>query len=313
METLDVTLLEPRLKHPTIFKYFDALPTGGELIIENDHDPKPLYYQLLSERGPVFNWQYLEEGPLHWRIQIRKGSSTSAEPTIGEIVASDWRKAEILKKHGIDFCCGGKRTVQEACQKKQLDYARISKELKEVENSQNPTHHFNTWELDFLVDYIVNNHHQYVSTSIPFLFELSDKVSNVHGSAHPELMRINYHLQELLQELSQHMQKEEMILFPYIKELVKAKRLGTPMARAHFGSIANPITMMESEHTSAGDDLNSIETLSHNFTPPADACNSYQVFYAKLREFQQDLFQHIHLENNILFPKALELEQKVLQ
>lgn len=312
METLNVTQLEPRLKHPTIFKYFDALPTGGELIIENDHDPKPLYYQLLNERGPVFNWQYIEEGPLHWRIRIRKGKEANDSPTIGELVASDWRKAEILKKYGIDFCCGGKRTVQEACQKNQLDYDRISKELKEVEKSQDTIHHFNMWELDFLVDYIVNNHHQYVSKSIPFLFELSDKVSIVHGSSHAELMRINYHLQELLQELSQHMRKEEMILFPYIKELVKVKRQNTPMAKAHFGSIANPITMMESEHTSAGDDLKSIESLSNNFTPPADACNSYEIFYAKLKEFQQDLFQHIHLENNILFPKALELEQELL-
>jgi len=312
METLDVTQLEPRLKHPTIFKRFDALVKGEELIIENDHDPKPLYYQLMGERGPVFDWQYLEEGPLQWRVKITKGSTTDNEPSIGEIVASDWRKAEVLKRYGIDFCCGGKRTVREACEKSQLDYVRINKELKEIDASSSQVHHFNTWELDFLVDYIVNNHHQYVSKSIPFLYEIANKVAQVHGENHPELEKINYHVQVVVQELSQHMRKEELILFPYIKELVKAKRHNTPLSPAPFGSIANPIHMMEEEHTSAGDDLKAIESLSNYFTPPTDACNSYQILFLKLKEFQQDLFQHIHLENNILFPKALVLEQELL-
>lgn len=311
MEILDVTQLEPRIKHSTIFSRFDGLSKGEELIIENDHDPKPLYYQLLAERGPVFGWDYLEAGPQVWKVSISKMLSGDAEPSIGEIVAQDWRKAEILKKYGIDFCCGGKRTVREACSKKGIDFAKVNHELKEVENDSKDTgHNFNLWELDFLIDFIVNNHHAYVSKSIPFLYELGNKVSAVHGSQHPELIQINQHLQSMLQELSLHMRKEEVILFPYIKSLVNASRNNISPEAAPFGSIGNPIHQMEEEHTNAGDAFVDIKRLSNHYTVPEDACNSYRILYAKLAEFEQDLQQHIHLENNILFPKALLMEKK---
>jgi regulator of cell morphogenesis and NO signaling len=311
METLDVTKLEPRIKHSTIFNRFDALFKGEELIIENDHDPKPLYYQLLAERGLVFGWDYLEAGPLVWKVSISKLLSTDAEQTIGEIVAHDWRKAEILKKYGIDFCCGGKRTVREACAKQAIDFTVVNSELVQAENDfKDQGHNFNLWELDFLIDFIINNHHAYVSKSIPFLYDLGNKVSAVHGSQHPELIQINQHLQLLLQELSLHMRKEEVILFPYIKSLVHVRRNNTSLEAAPFGSIGNPINQMEEEHTAAGDAFVEIKRLSNHYAVPTDACNSYRIFYAKLAEFEQDLQQHIHLENNILFPKALLMEGK---
>lgn len=311
MEILDVTQLEPRIKHSTIFNRFDSLFKGEELIIENDHDPKPLYYQLLAERGPVFGWDYLEAGPLVWKVSISKLLSTDAEQTIGEIVAHDWRKAEILKKHGIDFCCGGKRTVREACAKQAIDFTLVNRELTQAENDfKDQGHNFNLWELDFLIDFIINNHHAYVSKSIPFLYDLGNKVSAVHGSQHPELVQINQLLQMLLQELSLHMRKEEVILFPYIKSLVHVRRNNTAFEAAPFGSIGNPINQMEEEHTAAGDALAEIKRLSDHYAVPTDACNSYRILYAKLAEFEQDLQQHIHLENNILFPKALLMEGK---
>ncbi|HEU5292109.1 MAG TPA: iron-sulfur cluster repair di-iron protein [Cyclobacteriaceae bacterium] len=238
---------------------------------------------------------------------------TLNKTSIGELVSQDWRKAEVFKKYGIDFCCGGKRTVAEACGKKGIDPALVEAELQQVEKriSGHPNN-FNQWELDFLVDYIVNNHHKYVSEAVPFLDELSAKVSRVHGDRHPELIEIEQLTQDVIQELTMHMPKEEMILFPYVKQLVHAKRNSTSIVPPPFGTIANPINMMEAEHTSAGGAMEAIEELSNRFTPPADACMSYQVLFAKLKEFQQDLHQHIHLENNILFPKALKLEEELI-
>ena len=127
---LNVTLLEPRLKHPTIFKYFDELAEGESLTIHNDHDPKPLYYQLLGERGNIFTWEYLEEGPIWWKVRITKRLSGEAEETLGQLVAKDMRKAQIFKKYGLDFCCGGKKTVKEACSEKGLDVTKIERELQ---------------------------------------------------------------------------------------------------------------------------------------------------------------------------------------
>jgi regulator of cell morphogenesis and NO signaling len=233
--------------------------------------------------------------------------------TIGELVAQDWRKAEVFKKYGIDYCCGGKRTIAEACEKKGIDPNLVEVELQQLETRPaNPSNNFDRWELDFLIDYILNNHHKYVADAIPFLDELSAKVYRVHGDNHLELIDIEQYTQDVIQELTMHMQKEEMILFPYIKELVKVKKDNSPMAPPPFGTIANPIRMMEAEHTSAGDAMKAIEELSNSFTPPVDACMSYRVLFAKLQEFQNDLHQHIHLENNILFPKALKLETELL-
>jgi regulator of cell morphogenesis and NO signaling len=143
------------------------------------------------------------------------------------------------------------------------------------------------------------------------LFEFSQKVARVHGSRHAEVVDIAHYYNEVAEELQLHMHKEEMILFPYIKELAIAKRNGTPMERPQFGSIQNPINMMEAEHESAGGNMEKIRELSNNFTPPEDACNSYRVLFAKLKEYEADLHHHIHLENNILFKKAIELEKEL--
>lgn len=171
---------------------------------------------------------------------------------------------------------------------------------------------YDQWELDVLADFIVSNHHRYVAESIPFLNELSEKVARVHGGAHPELVRIEGLVQAVTQELSMHMHKEEMILFPYIRNLVQARREGRQVAPPPFGTIAHPIAMMEDEHLAAGGGMEELRELSNQFTPPEEACMSYKVFYFKLNEFQDDLHQHIHLENNILFPKAKELERELL-
>ncbi|MEO8761058.1 MAG: iron-sulfur cluster repair di-iron protein [Bacteroidia bacterium] len=313
METLDVTKIEPRLKHPSIFNKFDALAGGQAFILHNDHDPVPLYYQMVAERGKTFEWEYLQKGPAVYEVKITKLDTGVKSKTMGELVTSDYRKAEVFRKFGLDFCCGGNRTVKEACDKKGLNVAEVEAAIAEVDKSAVvKKHDFNSWELDFLADYIVNTHHKYVREAMPMLNEFSAKVARVHGNTHPEVIEIAKHYNVIAEELMAHMPKEENILFPYIKEMVAAKRNGTPLAKTGFGSIKNPIQMMELEHTAVGESMEKVHELSGGYTPPSDACSSYKVLFAKLKEFEEDLHEHIHLENNILFSKAIKMEEELL-
>jgi len=309
---LNVTLLEPRQKHPTIFVRFDELAEGESLTIHNDHDPKPLYYQLLGERGDIFTWEYLEQGPEWWKVRISKRITGEGNETLGQIAAKDLRKAQIFKKYGLDFCCGGKKTVKEACAEKGLDVTKIEQELQHADRlpSSRPLP-YGDWSLDFLADYIVNTHHSYVTKNLPDIRMYADKVRRVHGSRHPELVRIHQLVEEVNNELVVHMVKEERVLFPYIKELVAATKYTQPLHAAQFGTVQNPINMMEMEHEVVGKNLEEIRTLSNNYTLPEDACASYSLLYRMLDEFEEDLHLHIHLENNILHPKALELEKQL--
>jgi regulator of cell morphogenesis and NO signaling len=306
---LNVTLLEPRQKHPTIFLRFDDLQDGETLTIHNDHDPKPLYYQLLGERGNVFTWNYLEQGPVWWKVDITKRIAGAEEETLGQLAAKDLRKAEVFRKYGLDFCCGGKKTVKQACAEKGLDVVKIEQELRQADQAPSiPSLAYDEWPLDFLADYIVNTHHNYVRKSLPELSRLAAKVAGVHGGSHPELLVINKLVAEINEELSTHLIKEERILFPFIKGLVHRDTDGQPSFAAHFNSVQQPISMMEMEHEVAGGHLESIRSLTHNYALPADACASYSLLYRMLEEFESDLHIHVHLENNILFPKALKLE-----
>lgn len=309
---LNVTLLEPRLKHPTIFDRFDLLKEGESLTIHNDHDPKPLYYQLLGERGNIFTWEYTEQGPEWWKVKISKKIAGEGDETLGEIAKKDLRKAQVFKKYGLDFCCGGKKTVKEACAEKGLDVAQVEHELQQADRTE-PSRPipYDEWELDFLADYIVNTHHSYVRKSIPDLMLYADKVMRVHGQQHFELVEIFELVDAVCKELSSHMIKEENILFSYIKEIVATHRSGKPFMGSAFGSIQNPIDMMEMEHEIVGKNLERVRELTKNYTLPSDACASYGLLYRMLDEFEDDLHIHIHLENNILFPKAIELERNL--
>jgi regulator of cell morphogenesis and NO signaling len=309
---LNVTAIEPRLKHPTIFAKFDELKAGESLTIHNDHDPKPLYYQLLGERGNIFIWEYLEQGPALWRVKISKRGEQEKDETLGEIAAKDLRKAEVFKKYGLDFCCGGKKTVKEACAEKGLDVTKIEQELQTADKSTVTSRPlpYNEWNLDFLADYIVNTHHSYVRKTIPDIRGYAEKVAKVHGDHHPELLSINELAQEVCDEMSAHMVKEETVLFPYIKQLIVSKNNGKE--KTSFGnldSVRTPINLMEEEHEIVGSNMDEIRKLSKNYELPEDACASYSYLFKTLDEFENDLHIHVHLENNILFPKALDLEK----
>lgn len=231
------------------------------------------------------------------------------DKSVAEIVTENIRTADIFKKNGIDFCCGGNVSVQKICAKKGIDYNQLKKDIININAQPSQKQDFNSWDIDFLADYIINVHHKYVAEANDLIIQYSDKVANVHGLHYAEVVEINKLFHILANELNTHMQKEESILFPNIKQLAIAKRNNTSVAPPPFGTIKNPIQMMEAEHDSAGIILKKIAELSNNFTPPSDACNTYRALYAKLEEFQNDLFQHIHLENNILFPKAIQLEK----
>lgn len=232
--------------------------------------------------------------------------------TVAEIVTENIKTADVFKKNGIDFCCGGNVKVQEICAKKGVDYSKLKEDILNIGMAPKGSSDFNTWELDFLTDYIINTHHRYVKEANELIIQYSDKVAKVHGHHYTETIEINKLFHELANELNMHMQKEEHVLFPFIKEIAKAKKEGTRLSPSPFGSIQNPINMMEMEHTDAGEILFKIKELSNNHTPPEGACNTFKALYSKLEEYQNDLFQHIHLENNILFPKAVELEQELI-
>lgn len=313
INTLAVTALEPHLKHSKIFELYDRLKPGQALIIDNDHDPKPLYYQLFTDRGSGFLWEYLQDGPEVWKVKISKKSTADTEPTIGEMVTQDYRKAQVFKRYGIDFCCGGKKTITEACAKKGIDPVEVKKALDLLSNeAANSENDYQQWNIGFLTDYIINVHHQYVNENIAFIVELANKVAKVHGQQHAEAIQVAKLFSEVAGDLILHLQKEEKVLFPFVKALAKVQRSGGVLPESAFGNVANPIHIMEAEHEQAGELLQTIRAITNNFTLPADACNSYAVLYKKLDEFENDLHKHVHLENNILFPKVL-LAEKELQ
>jgi len=225
---------------------------------------------------------------------------------IGELVAEDFRKAEIFKQFGLDFCCGGGVSIKEACKKNDVDESVLIDTLMALdEKISTPEDDHINWSADVLVEHIIQKHHTYVERNIPLIREFAHKVARVHGGANPEVVTITSKFDELSEELLLHMKKEEMILFPYIKLMTEENELHR---QPPFGTVANPIRMMQHEHDDAGDTMREIRALSSDFTPPGHACNTYKVLYAKLEEFETDLHQHIHLENNILFPKAIKLE-----
>lgn len=221
---------------------------------------------------------------------------------IGQIVADDFRAAEILKDAGIDFCCGGKKTLEEACKEKNIKPEIIEKKLQDLtlipaSQSQN----FKEWSLDFLADYIVNTHHKYVLKTLPELLFYTQKIAAVHGSNHKELQEVADLFGKINNELLQHLKHEEEVLFPAIKQVLKNS---SQEARE---TIQTEISRMTGEHEFAGGAMDKINEITNGYKVPADGCSTYNVTFKLLQQFEDDLHIHVHLENNILFPKALKL------
>ncbi len=222
--------------------------------------------------------------------------------TIGQIVADDFRAAAIFKNAGIDFCCGGNKSLAEACNEKGINPEKLTSALDELK-TDNPAYSqdFKNWNLDFLADYIVNTHHKYVLSHLSDLAFYTQKIASVHGENHPELIVVARLFSEIKKELLQHLENEEDVLFPAIKEVLKN---GTAEAKA---TIISEITRMTGEHEYAGGAMDRINQITNGYLIPEDACNTYKVAFKLLEEFEDDLHIHVHLENNILYPKSITL------
>ena len=221
-----------------------------------------------------------------------------AKSKVGVIVATNFRTSRIFTSHNIDFCCGGGITLEEACSTKNLDINELLQELEETFKEPD-TLNFQQLDLDQLIDTIVNLHHSYVLATVPALRAYLEKLSRVHGDRHPELHLVNELFIAGSQALLHHMQKEEQVLFPYIKAMVESRKNGFELSRPHFGDIENPIQMMEQEHQDEGFRFHQIAKLTNEYECPADGCQTYKVAFAMLKEFEEDLHKHIHLENQI--------------
>lgn len=225
------------------------------------------------------------------------------ERAIGEIVAEDWRAAAVFEQFGIDFCCGGRRSVADACQTAGIDAAAVEQALDKL-HAVDASDEVSQWPVARLVDHIVRTHHDYVRAAMPRIGGYLAKLVSVHGARHPELAQVAAEFGLLGRDLLQHMQKEEQVLFPYVRELEGPVRPGP----SPFGTVENPIRMMEREHEEAGTQLREIRRLTGDYAPPADGCATYRVCLEELAHFERDLHRHVHLENNVLFPRAVQLE-----
>jgi regulator of cell morphogenesis and NO signaling len=236
------------------------------------------------------------------------------ETTVRSIVTEDFRSAAIFEKYSIDFCCHGNVPLEEACKEQGIAVEQVRAELAALPiEARADKDSYDSWGLDKLVEYIINTHHAYVKSAIPTLLAHTDKIAMVHGGRHGELLTIRDIFRNVAEEMSQHMMKEELMLFPYIKSLARSAQDGQAFHKAPFQSIRNPIAMMEAEHVSAGNGTETIRAQSMGYTLPSDACTTYRVTYQELESFALDLHKHVHLENNILFPRAILLEQQLLQ
>lgn len=242
-----------------------------------------------------------------------KGSQTgqtisTSDKTIGEIVAGDYRTARVFEKHGIDFCCGGKVAFAATCKEKGIDIVTITGELdalksEPVERGQD----YASWELPFLADYIINVHHAYLKENTGQIAAYAQKIAVVHGTHHPELIEIAAVFDKVATDLTAHMMEEEEGFFPTAKRAYANIKSGLAVESKDIETIRTLLEKFVHEHEKIGDDIHTIRHLAKEYAIPDDVCNTFVLTYRKLEEFEDDLHKHVHLENNILFPKAEQL------
>ena len=227
---------------------------------------------------------------------------------VGDIVATDFRAASVFERFGIDFCCGGRRSLAEACRTAAADTDAVVRALQALLPAKE-LDDVSGWPLDRLIDHVESVHHTYVRSALPRIAGFLTRLVAAHEQRHPELRLVASSFRRLSIDLEQHMVKEEQVLFPYVRDLVEHAEQPCVL-RSPFGTIENPIRMMEREHREAGDEMQLIRELTGNYTAPIDGCTTYRVCMKELEEFERDLHRHVHLENNVLFPRAIALEAR---
>jgi len=246
------------------------------------------------------------QGQFCFKLYIMNESLSSL--SLAQIVNSNHQAASVFEKYHLDFCCKGKRSLEQACTEQQLSVSKVTEDLENIfTKDNNSTVDFEKMNLTQLADYIVQTHHAYIKNEMPQIYAYLHKISSKHGERHPELYKIFQTFSAVKEEMEGHMKKEELILFPRIKELEKLANNENANLQLNITYLQSPITVMEQEHDHAGSLLNDIRILSNDYTPPQDACTTYRLSFAALKAFELDLHQHVHLENNILFPKAINM------
>lgn len=226
--------------------------------------------------------------------------------TIGEIVAENFIYSEVFNHFNIDFCCRGHRQLQEVIQAENIDQTAILEALQTKVQQKEQSINFKEWPLELLVDYVTKYHHAKIREKGPELLQLCQKVANVHGNSHPELIEVAALFENSLQDLLSHLMKEDNILFPVIYRL--AEKVPALSDDACFPSVEMPISVMMHEHDQEGERFRTIAQLTQQYTVPEDACQSYRLMMTLLKKFEQELHEHIHVENNIIFPEAIRRE-----
>jgi regulator of cell morphogenesis and NO signaling len=237
--------------------------------------------------------------------------SLTAAKTVRELALESASATRIFERLGIDYCCGGNKSLEQACQVAKLSIDEVINSLEmadQAARAQQPVRDWQKEPLVELISYIQNTHHNYTREELACVTPLLNKVCSVHGKNHPELLQIRSSFQTLSAELTMHLMKEENVLFPYIVRMEESIIQREPVVPSPFGSVRNPVSMMEHEHDSAGNALRAMREASSGYTVPPDGCVSYHTLYQALSELESDLHQHIHLENNILFPRAIAME-----
>ncbi|MDD5286931.1 MAG: iron-sulfur cluster repair di-iron protein [Desulfuromonadaceae bacterium] len=235
-------------------------------------------------------------------------TGNNSAKTIGEIVAADFRAAKIFENHGIDFCCGGTVALAAACTEKGVDLATITGELEALKSEQaDRSQNYSSWALPFLIDYIVNTHHAYLHENMGPIAGYADKIASVHGAHHPEVIKIAAIFNKIAIDLGAHMKEEDEVFFPAVKRADAARISGGEPDAKDRETIRVCLLKFYREHEEIGDAVHTIRHLSKEYAIPDDVCNTFMLTYRMLREFEDDLHKHVHLENNILFPKAAQL------
>lgn len=234
--------------------------------------------------------------------------NATSDVTVRDLVNRDFRAAAVFHRFGIDFCCGGGKPLADVCRAKQLDESQVLGEIDRACAAPDAgTPKYTDWQADALTHYIVGRHHGYCRDVLPTIAAHAHKLAQVHGPAHPELVEIAEVFDRVCEEMDAHMAKEEAILFPYIDLLAASRRNGVAPFPAPFGDVGNPIRMMEAEHESAGAAMARIRELTGGYAVPEHGCTTWRVTLQELEAFELDLHTHVHLENNVLFPKARTL------
>lgn len=234
-----------------------------------------------------------------------QNTNSNIKDTVGEIVAKDYRTAKVFDKYGIDYCCGGKVALSDICSERGIDPAEFSREIEEarktpLDRSQN----YSAWTNSFLADYIINTHHTYLKENLDQIASYTRKIAEVHGEKHPEVKEIAAIFSRIVTDMYAHLREEEEVCFPAIRRVEAAKTLGNPPAVEDIAIITRTLERFETEHDEVGEAAHRIHELSQNYSLPDDACNTFMITYQKLKEFEEDLHKHVHLENNVLFPKV---------